>query len=34
MPSAAIHSGSVDFVLPLDEIAAALITLVVKGEAE
>jgi two-component system chemotaxis response regulator CheB len=34
MPSAAIHSGSVDFVLPLDEIATALITLVVKGEAE
>jgi two-component system chemotaxis response regulator CheB len=34
MPSAAIHSGCVDFVLPLDEISAALITLVVKGEAE
>ena len=34
MPSAAIQSGSVDFVLPLDEIAAALIALVVKGEAE
>jgi two-component system chemotaxis response regulator CheB len=34
MPSAAIHSGSVDFVLPLDEISAALITLVMKGEAE
>jgi len=33
MPSAAIHSGSVDFVLPLDEIAPALVTLVVKGEA-
>jgi two-component system chemotaxis response regulator CheB len=32
MPSAAIHSGSVDFVLPLDEIAAALVTLVMKGE--
>ena len=34
MPSAAIQSGSVDFVLPLDEIPAALIALVVKGEAE
>ena len=33
MPSAAIHSGSVDFVLPLDEIATALVTLVMKGEA-
>jgi len=33
MPSAAIRSGSVDFVLPLDEIAPALVTLVVKGEA-
>jgi len=33
MPSAAIHSGSADFVLPLDEIAPALVTLVVKGEA-
>ena len=29
-----IQSGSVDFVLPLDEIAAALIALVVKGAAE
>ena len=34
MPSAAIHSGSVDFVLPLDEIPPALVTLVIKGEAE
>ena len=34
MPSAAIHSGSVDFVLPLDEIATALVTLVMKGEAD
>jgi two-component system chemotaxis response regulator CheB len=34
MPSAAIQSGSVDFVLPLDEIATALVTLVIKGEAE
>jgi two-component system chemotaxis response regulator CheB len=33
MPSAAMHSGSVDFVLPLDEIPAALVTLVIKGEA-
>jgi chemotaxis response regulator CheB len=33
MPSAAIHSGSVDFVLPLDEIATALVTLVMTGEA-
>jgi two-component system chemotaxis response regulator CheB len=28
MPSAAIQTGAVDFVLPLDEIAAALMTLV------
>jgi len=34
MPGAAIHSGSVDFVLPLDEIPTALVTLVIKGEAE
>jgi chemotaxis response regulator CheB len=33
MPGAAIQSGSVDFVLPLDEIPAALVTLVMKGEA-
>ena len=33
MPGAAIQSGSVDFVLPLDEIAIALVTLVMKGEA-
>jgi two-component system chemotaxis response regulator CheB len=32
MPGAAIHSGNVDFILPLDEIAAALVTLVAKGE--
>ena len=31
MPSAAIHSGSVDFILPLEEIPSALVTLVVKG---
>jgi two-component system, chemotaxis family, protein-glutamate methylesterase/glutaminase len=34
MPSAAIQTGSVDFVLPLDEIPTALIALVVKGAAE
>jgi two-component system, chemotaxis family, protein-glutamate methylesterase/glutaminase len=34
MPGAAIQSGSVDFVLPLDEIPTALVTLVMKGEAE
>jgi two-component system chemotaxis response regulator CheB len=32
MPGAAIQSGNVDFILPLDEIGAALVTLVVKGE--
>jgi two-component system chemotaxis response regulator CheB len=32
MPGAAIQSGSVDFVLPLDEIPTALMTLVMKGE--
>jgi two-component system chemotaxis response regulator CheB len=31
MPNAAIQSGHVDFVVPLDEIATALVTLVVKG---
>lgn len=34
MPGAAIETGSVDFVLPLGEIAAALVTLVMKNEAE
>lgn len=34
MPGAAIQTGNVDFVLPLDEIPAALVTLVVKGEVE
>jgi len=34
MPSAAIHTGNVDFVLPLSEIAPALVTLVMKAEAE
>ena len=32
MPSAAIKTGSVDFVLPLSEIASALIALVMQGE--
>ena len=31
MPSAAIATGAVDFVLPLDEIAPALVTLVTAG---
>lgn len=34
MPLAAIHSGNVDFVLPLHEIPSALITLVMKGMVE
>jgi two-component system chemotaxis response regulator CheB len=34
MPDAAIHSGTVDFVLPLDEIPSALTTLVMRGETE
>jgi two-component system chemotaxis response regulator CheB len=33
MPGAAVHTGAVDFVLPLEEISRALITLV-KEEAE
>lgn len=32
MPGAAIKTGNVDFVLPLDEIAPALVTLVMKGD--
>jgi two-component system chemotaxis response regulator CheB len=32
MPGAAIQGGNVDFVLPLDEIAPALMTLVIKGD--
>ncbi|HDR73208.1 MAG TPA: chemotaxis protein CheB [Methanoculleus sp.] len=32
MPQAAIQTGSVDFILGLDEIASALVTLVMKGE--
>jgi two-component system chemotaxis response regulator CheB len=34
MPGAAIESGSVDFVLPLEEIAPALVTLVMKGQVQ
>jgi two-component system, chemotaxis family, protein-glutamate methylesterase/glutaminase len=34
MPGAAIETGNVDFVLSLEEIPAALITLVIKGDAE
>ena len=33
MPAAAIHTGNVDFILPLGEIASALVTLVMKGDA-
>ncbi len=32
MPSAAVQTGSADFVLPLDEIPLALVDLVMKGE--
>jgi len=34
MPGAAVQTGTVDFILPLDEIPTALMTLVMKGEAE
>ena len=34
MPGAAIQTEMVDFILPLGEISAALVTLLVKGEAE
>jgi two-component system, chemotaxis family, protein-glutamate methylesterase/glutaminase len=34
MPGAAIATGSVDFILPLDEIASAIITLVMTGEVQ
>ena len=34
MPGAAIETGNVDFVLPLGEIGAALVTLVMKNEAD
>lgn len=33
MPSAAIKTGCVDFILPLSEITSALITLVMQGES-
>ena len=33
MPSAAIQTGRVDFVLPLNEIGQALTTLVVRGDS-
>jgi chemotaxis response regulator CheB len=33
MPSSAINSGFVDFVLPLTDIAPALVTLVTTGDA-
>jgi two-component system chemotaxis response regulator CheB len=33
MPAAAINTGNVDFILPLDEIASTLVTLVMKGDA-
>ena len=33
MPDAAVHTGSVDFVLPVDEIPPALVTLVASREA-
>ena len=33
MPGAAVQTGCVDFVLPLDEIAPALVTLVATGDA-
>jgi two-component system chemotaxis response regulator CheB len=32
MPGSAIQSGNVDFILPLGEIASALVTLVMTGE--
>jgi two-component system chemotaxis response regulator CheB len=34
MPGAAIETGVVDFILPIEEIAFALVTLVMKGEVE
>ncbi len=34
MPAAAIATGTVDFILPLEEIAPALVTLVMRGETE
>lgn len=34
MPEAATHTGAYDFILPLEEIASALVTLVMKGAVE
>jgi two-component system chemotaxis response regulator CheB len=34
MPVAAIQTGTVDFILPLDDIAPALVSLVIKGGVE
>jgi len=34
MPGAAIQTGDVDFILSLDEISSALVTLVMKGGSE
>jgi chemotaxis response regulator CheB len=34
MPHAAINTGAVDFVLPLEEIAPALVTLSTSGQDE
>src|SRR5213080_4075290 len=34
MPSAAIHTGQSDFILPLEEIPSALVTLIMKGMAQ
>lgn len=34
MPEAATHTGAYDFILPLEEIASALVTLVMKGGVE
>ncbi len=34
MPGTAIQSGVVDFILPLEEIAPALVTLVIQGDGE
>ncbi|WP_442941650.1 chemotaxis protein CheB [Nostoc sp.] len=33
MPSAAIQTGNVDFILPLDEISSTLVTLIM-GESD
>jgi two-component system chemotaxis response regulator CheB len=33
MPGAAVQTGSVDFVLPLEQISSAIVTLVMKGDS-